>query len=252
MSSDSLDQIYSDSDSTDSGDLFTGEESLSPPPNDRAVKCQCCQHTWATCHCWECEKQLCHPCSYEYRGNVFCRQNFKDCFHSWLEANPLTGDYYPGDVNMQIDPNEYRMVIPCSHVMEQRSKEKNRRARNQARKEAKKERKMLNAQGQRDLSFFIPDDQVEIQPSGWRIWKKQDEFNQAIRQYKPEVLYDCEPFSLFFHPKKNVLSHSYHLYFQPPKDFQGDDGQWKKWVNQFYKKQIWPWMEKTFGVEIRS
>ena len=74
--------------------------------------CQCCHKLSAYNKCWNCEKQLCQACGYSYNGNVFCRNNFEECFIKSASSYMVQNESH---LSWQVDPIYFRACIKCCH-----------------------------------------------------------------------------------------------------------------------------------------
>jgi len=85
----------------------------------------------------------------------------------------------------------------------------------------------------RDLSFWIPDDQIE-DLEGSKVWTHQNDFYDLVRDLGSAYIESLERFDVFFHPKKNQLSHCYHICLKPVDTSLTDPARFKVIVDTIH------------------
>ena len=87
---------------------------------------------------------------------------------------------------------------------------------------------------QRDISFWIPESDIEKEENITKsTWKKQNDFYDFIRRHDTNnMIEDITCFDAFFHPKKKMLSHAYHITYSPPDTIINDPAVLSKLANE--------------------
>lgn len=99
----------------------------------------------------------------------------------------------------------------------------------------------------RDLSFWIPNDQLNETS---KSWKYQNDFYDFVRNIGSLYIESLELFDVFFHSKKGQLSHCYHINFKPVDTSITNPAEFKIIVDKLYK-QIEEEGETKFNIKIR-
>ncbi|VBB18274.1 phenylalanyl tRNA-synthetase [Yasminevirus sp. GU-2018] len=105
----------------------------------------------------------------------------------------------------------------------------------------------------KDVSFYIPHDQVEESPTGKvdnlekvtdkktgvvRVWTRENDMCDVIRETAnsvyPDIIARVEMFDQFYNAKLSKLSRAYRIYYSPPDPEMSDPGRFTTIVNQLH------------------
>lgn len=105
---------------------------------------------------------------------------------------------------------------------------------------------------QRDISFWIPEVDIEkAEDMTKSVWKKQNDFYDFIRSHDTNnMIEDITCFDVFFHPKKAMLSHAYHITYSPPDTKINDPAVLAKLANEL-NQSFYETINEVLGVEHR-
>jgi phenylalanyl-tRNA synthetase alpha chain len=103
---------------------------------------------------------------------------------------------------------------------------------------------------QHDISMWIKDEDIEKNEEDLAksTWKRQNDFYDFIRSndaFNMIELIEC--FDTFYHPKKNMLSHAYHIKYSPPDTKINNPAEMSKICNELHQS-FYPIIDKELNV----
>ena len=101
----------------------------------------------------------------------------------------------------------------------------------------------------RDLSFWIKD-QALTEVSGIKDWINQNDFYDLVRDLGSDYIELLDRWDVFFHPKKGMLSHCYHIHYKPVDTKITNPAEFKVIVDELHKKIV-DEIEKKLDVIVR-
>jgi phenylalanyl-tRNA synthetase alpha chain len=91
----------------------------------------------------------------------------------------------------------------------------------------------------RDFSFFLPNDQVKD-----NRWIYQNDFYDLVRDIGMDYIAKLDHFDTFFHSKKKMMSHCYHILYNPMDAALNDPAEFKVIVDDLHQKIKYKTVEK--------
>lgn len=103
-----------------------------------------------------------------------------------------------------------------------------------------------------DISFWIPEsDIIKEEDIAKSSWKKQNDFYDFIRSHDTQnIIESIVCFDTFFHPKKGMLSHAYHVKYSPPDTKINNPAILKKIANELHQS-YYDTINETLNVQYR-